>query len=179
MKLIRRKSSAVNDIYYHWLLEQIHYYGNKKPYNKLLDYLYRTPFWIVIPRDDNRMNDGLNLQTEFESMSGYQLDRKYPCSVLEMLIALSIRIEEEYLSNMDELHPEHIFWEMIENLYLDDETDQVFDEENCEEILHNWMERDFEPSGYGSIFPLNEATKDQRDVEIWEQMMAYLHENYS
>jgi hypothetical protein len=32
-------------------------------------------------------------------------------------------------------------------------------------------------SGYGGLFPLEEPKEDQRKVEIWYQMMAYLGEN--
>jgi hypothetical protein len=30
--------------------------------------------------------------------------------------------------------------------------------------------------GNGGLFPLNEPNEDQRDVEVWYQMMAYLQE---
>jgi hypothetical protein len=33
-------------------------------------------------------------------------------------------------------------------------------------------------SGLGGMFPLEDPREDQRAIEIWYQMMAYINENY-
>ena len=40
------------------------------------------------------------------------------------------------------------------------------------------VERRYKRSGEGGLFPLKNAAKDQRKVEIWYQLSSYLLENY-
>ena len=38
-------------------------------------------------------------------------------------------------------------------------------------------ERSYAFDGYGGLFPLRKPHQDQRNIEIWYQMQAYLMEN--
>ena len=71
---------------------------------------------------------------------------------------------------------------LIENLDLVKFDDISLDEDgNFDEIdirLSNFMERTYTRNGYGGLFPLTKSKENQRNVEIWYQMSAYLEENY-
>jgi hypothetical protein len=100
------------------------------------------------------------------------------CSVLEMLIALSRWLFFE----TDTGEPRDWFWHMIENLGLtaDRCNDKIYDNLLREEIdstLNRLIMRTYSPSGQGGLFPLSHERQDQRHVELWYQLNAYLLEN--
>lgn len=152
----------------------------------LLKELYRTEFYSLVPNDENREEDGKKLREDFiESYRGDYPNEilSGPCTVLEMLIGLSYRMND-ILSGV---HPENnsdvYFWEMITNLGLDIYTDEdffkiPFHSTKLKETLTNFLERTYKRSGKGGIFPLKYPKKDQRKVELWYQMMSYIDENY-
>ena len=72
-------------------------------YKKLLLSLYNIEFTYEYILDGNRAKDGISFRYRFGYENGYSneeistyLDNK-PCSVLEMIIALSFSIEEEIM----------------------------------------------------------------------------------
>lgn len=163
--------------YGQWLLNRVGFH--KRNYSILMKHLHNSPFEPMMERDENRSADGTMLRGDFFSdigVSGDFLDRE--CSVLEMLVGLSIRIDEEYIGNPAEPHPEIIFWKMICNLGLNRYIDKIFEYDAVFEILKTWILREFSFDGRGSIFPLKYPETDQRNCEIWSQMQAYLDENY-
>lgn len=165
------------DEYGVWLLHRVGFH--KKNYILLMEELHKCPFEFFIEHDDNRAGDGISLRDEYGAELGFSgVSFSQNCSVLEMLVALAIRIEDEYTGNPEDEHPEKIFWEMICNLKLDQFTDRAFQEEDVYLILKKWITRDFNKNGYGSIFPLKHTNRDQTKVEIWSQMNEYLMENY-
>lgn len=158
-----------------WLLNRVGFH--RRGYVLLMDQLHITPFIFVLARDGNRATDGVLLREEFyrENDIDYGVyDHRDDCHVLEMLVALSVRIEEEYTGDGAGNRPDIIFWELIQNLGLDVYDDREFDSEEVEYILDRWMEREFDYNGRGSIFPIRRPIRDQRDVEIWSQMNEYL-----
>ena len=164
--------------YGEWLVEQVHF--KRRNYERLMETLHESPFIVFIDRDQSRAEDGLYMRNRYYSEKN--LPRDYfddePCSVLEMLVAFAIRIDNEWIGDPSEEHPEIIFWEMLCNLGLDEYYDKVFDCFEVDRILENWLHRDFNFDGNGSIFPLNEPEFDQREIEIWSQMNQYLMEKY-
>lgn len=169
--------------YENWLVERIGFEENRE-YRKLIGTLHSIPFLSRISRDRNREDDGLMLREEFCSemgLSGDEVDQftnERPCSVLEMLIALAIRVDNEWIGDPGEAHPEEFFWEMLVNLGLAKYHNRHFHEFLVENIVLKWLDREFEPDGKGSIFPLKHPHRDQRNIEIWSQMLAYVNENY-
>ena len=166
--------------YFDWLVERI---GGQRHYKLLLSYLYDTPFrWSPkIPTDANRAGDGKYLRTQYANETGDYIsysDAKEPCRVLEMLIALSIRIENDITGEPGDDHPERWFWEMIKNLGIYRFNDSQFSEANVEAALSMWMDRKISRTGSGGLFPLTKTSKDQRLVPIWDQMNEYLNEQY-
>ena len=150
-----------------------------RDYDILMRKLHDTDFRWVIGRDENRMNYGLSLRYDFfddVEVSGGAFMR--PCSVLEMLIGLAIRLDSEYVGDPGDPHPEELFWSMICNMRLNEMDNEHFNETKCNKILDIWLDREFRDDGFGSPFPLKNVTFDSTNEEIWKQAMAYLTENY-
>lgn len=131
-----------------------------------------------IPNDDNRTEDGKDLRPEFIATHDAECNNAWlsqACSMLEMLIALSRRLEFE--SNHDTYH---WFWTLLENLNLRVYTDAVYDDEVemiVDKTLIAVIDRRYRSNGDGGLFPLRRPKTDQRKVEIWYQMSLYLLEN--
>ena len=156
-----------------------------RSYKKLLNQLHSTEFIYILFMDGNRFEDGINLRYRFgrennyeESMITSYLDDK-PCSVLEMLVALSLRCEEHIMSDSDFGNRTAIwFWTMIDNLGLDKMDDANFDRHNVEKIIDRLLDRKYERDGTGGLFRISGCNRDLRTVEIWYQMMWYLNTYY-
>ena len=168
--------------YYQWLLEKID--GFKEPfynYSLLLKELHSIPFEWSIDRDGNRAIDGEQLRWEF--MDEHNIpDIFYKdgigCSVLEMLVSLSVRCDLEIMGVSGENLIARWFWIMIDNLDLMRCSDDHFSGEYVRQQVKIWLNRVFDRNGNGSPFPLKRAKYDQRKVEIWAQMCGYLSENF-
>jgi len=156
----------------------------KEGYNELLAQLYQHPFTHFVPNDDNRAADGKHLREEFLIERSRMGSFSFPptCTFLEMLIALSYRVEYQLFDMPYGLDARAAFWTLIENLELGWCTDAAFNSDDGVGIIAEKVRvvntRDYEGDGYGGLFPLREPKKDQRKVEIWYQMMAYLMENW-
>ena len=165
------------DDYYIWLKSLLKCsLPEHRRYNKLLEGLHRTPFRYSLDMDGNRLLDACSLRTDYTNDSGR--DVSGPVSCLEVLAALSRRIEVEIMGEPGNDHYDRWFWIMVKNLgiLLDDD---IYDERFVDHKLDIWLDRLFDKNGNGSIFPLKKVTSDQREVDIWYQMQAYLNENYA
>ena len=148
-------------------------------YFEVMRQLYSTKFYWTVPNDDNRGLDGLRLRERY----GYTTARNHPCSLLEMLIALSERCEDDIMYDPKEGDRSvDWFWMMMRNLGLNKFRDSSFEDawntNHVTFITDRLMDRDYSENGVGGLFPLKHPNKDQRDVEIWYQLSAYLMENY-
>lgn len=173
-------NTPLDDQYLEWLYEQVGRQGSvrRRTHWKLLKQLYATEFEWMVPNDDNRVEDGRELRYEF--VTAARLPRVEAswmglgCSVLEMLIALSRRLSFEA-----EGEPRDWFWTLMANLDLDQYNDAEYDGfiTEIDKKLRRLVMRQYRRDGKGGLFPLNHPEKDQRDVEIWYQLSAYLIEN--
>jgi len=153
-------------------------------YDLLLDRLWQKEYYSVLLNDQNRVKDGLLLR-DIPDGPDYT-DYYGPCSVLEMLIALSKRMEYEIDGSGYNITYRDLFWEMIENIGLKrfDNHAVIRDAQSydIDDILTSWIERNYEADGTGGIFPIRNwergRDKPQTRVEIWYQMMLYLNRNY-
>lgn len=147
-------------------------------YNKLLTYLHSTEFRFSVPNDINRAKDGADLRYRFALF--HDLDDvpeclDGPCSVLEMLVALSIRCEENIMDNpLIGNRTAQWFWDMINNLGLGGMTDARYDRDEVVYIVERFLNRDYEPDGTGGLFTIRHCKTDLRNVEIWYQLNWYL-----
>jgi hypothetical protein len=167
----------LNNEYFDWMCQIV---GSDK-YRKLLYLLHNIEFTYLIDMDSNRYEDGTDLRYRFcyendldSSMISEYLDNR-PCSVLEMLIALSVRIEESIM------HDQEVgdrtgqwFWGMIKNLGLGSMDDSHFRKRYTENIIQRFLDRTYEHNGKGGLFTIEDCKTDLRNVEIWYQACWYL-----
>lgn len=166
-------TSDVSATYLEWLERHVDAPRHPpKSYQGLLRLMHQKEFVWLIPNDDNRVADGLDLRREFFRETNLQADLG-PCSVLEVLVALSRR-----LSFAAGGKPEGWAWQMIRNLELHKMWDPVTRRKAIviEEILETLIWRNYEPDGQGGFFPLAWPPADQRKIEIWYQMQSYVME---
>lgn len=175
----------MKDKYFDFLCEIV---GEKDNYSYLLRQLFKTEFYSIVPNDDNREIDGEQLRLLFINEEGQQALSFLPttsCSLLEMLIALSMRLEFESVQSYWEKKPNEWFWILIDNLELtifNNETYNKFPFEcrrGVNDICFKLLQRKYKSNGKGGLFPLKKQKQDQRKVEIWYQMSAYILENFS
>lgn len=172
-------SKPLDELYFNWLYSQVGDTRIKNPnrtFWRLLKKLYTKEFVWFVANDDNRIADGRELRYEFVEDEGLTtVDPGWinlGCSMLEMLVGLS-----RQLAFQDEGEPRIWFWELMQNIGLDNYTDAViFSDRTVDEILDRIIYRTYDPSGEGGLFPLARPEKDQRTVEIWYQANAYLLE---
>lgn len=171
---MRRK---VTEVYFDWLVSRVDKGFNTKSYSMLLRKLHMIDFYWTIPMDANRASDGLQLRSVFGMEYGIEgfdnLEMK--CSVLEMMVALSDRIERDIFNHIG---ADVWFWKMISNLGLMEQTNSNFDENFVSSVVRDFLDREYRSNGRGSIFVLKDSRKDARKMELWMQMQTYLCENY-
>ena len=172
-----------NDIYeqyFNWLCDVVNV--STVSYDKLLRLLHRTKFrWINI-RDKNRAEDGTDLRFRFrKSIDGLSRNEvlnwhdKEPCSVLEMMIALAIRAEEQIMADPQVGNrTTQWFWGMVSSLGLNRMSDDMFDLIEARNIIEQFLDREYSPDGRGGLFTINNCDYDLRDIEIWTQLCWYL-----
>lgn len=175
----------MNDNYYPKYLKNLVMDQEHKEFGILLDRLWKKEYYSILPNDQNRAKDGILLR-DIEDGPDYT-DYYGPCSVLEMLIALSKRMDYEISGSGYDVTYKDLFWEMLDNLGLMkfDDLAIMYDARTNEldYILTNWIERQYSPDGSGGIFPIKKWKRGvdtpQTKVEIWYQMMKYLSKSYS
>lgn len=149
-------------------------------YYNLLKTLAIKDFTWTLSYDENRFNDGLSIRRRYYSESHHTGDQLGPCSVLEMMLALAFRWDDEYCYHHTVGERGHEwFYEMLENLGLDRMTDEHWDDGDLlrtQRILDIFLNRQYDSSGNGGLFPLKSATRDQRSIDIWAQLMDYINE---
>lgn len=145
--------------------------------SKLLDMSFTyDPHMIT---DRNRADDGWDLRGLFLDRHGYFVDLGIVGpSVLEVLVALAIRIDKDIMGEPGEKDPSKWFELMLENLGLSYMNDHYYDAGKIEKVIHTWLKRQYKKNGEGSLFPLKNMNLDQRGIAIWDQMTEYMVENY-
>lgn len=169
----------LEDLYFQWLCAHVQDATNSTPSTtrwNLLRQLHSTQYVWVDGYDENRAEDGVELRTYFGSESQQHLDPAWehlPCSVLEFMVALSARAEFNSLI----MEPaDWWFWHLIDNLGIDYPDATSLPVDHVSMTLEDWMFRQYGSNGHGGLFPLQSPNEDQRYVETWYQLMAYLEE---
>lgn len=156
-------------------------YTKKLSYRKLLKFLHSVDFTYLIETDGNRFEDGIELRYKFGYENNYDISMisKYldcrPCSVLEMMIALAIRLEEHIMDDPEVGNRTgQWFWNMIVNLGLGSMNDSRFNKLYVQNIIHKFLEREYQPNGKGGLFTIEDCHYNLREIEIWYQACWYL-----
>lgn len=175
-------SHPLSGDYLQWLASQISGETNRT-YDGLLDIMHQKEFVWLVPNDDNRKGDGLDLRVEFchahdipmGDVGAFleQPNADPPCSFLEVLVALSRRLEFAAGGNAGDWA-----WQLMVNLQLHKISDPVGRRkaERADEILNTCIFRNYSPDGTGGFFPLTWPEEDQTRVEVWYQMANYIYE---
>lgn len=172
---------TLDDRYLEWLYAKFAATRNRNParsYWNIARQLYRKRFVYYVGNDMNRAMDGLELRYEFIHETGEtEIDMTWmelECSFLEMLVALSHRIAFETDGD-----PAAWFGTFLENLEIVRYTDDIYEVSVAEEIneaVDRVNNRTYSYEGVGGLFPLRNADRDQRGIEIWYQMSDYINE---
>ena len=155
--------------YYQWLISQVcdDIYDSRY-YSKLLYDLDNTEFTWTVELDANRAADGISLRGDDA--------REGPCSVLEMMVGLSLRIGREYL---EEGGSNEFFWGMIKSLGLYYNDDYSYDRNFTMKVIDKLLNRTYQYNGKGGLFMVKHPYGDMREAQIWQQAMWYVDELYS
>lgn len=170
--------------YFSWLCNFIEA-GYDRPYavyRKLLWRLYLTPFTSLDIYDNDRAADGKQLRLEYGGRIFADEHENSLCSMLEMMIAFSQRIEAPYLYKFNTERAYVWFWLMVQSLGLDSYQDDCWDDEQTNNPVDiclcnfNYRARDSAGMMTNPLFRLSSPEKYNRT--LWDQMMAWVTENY-
>ena len=170
----------IQDEYFEWLVGIACIDSKVVSYRKLLAYLHETEFIYSMPMDSNRAADGKELRYRFAHRYLGDDSAEYyitgPCSVLEMMLALAIRCEENIMDDptMGDRTAQW-FWGMISSLGLGGMYDSNFDIYKVEDVVNRFLDRDYDPDGRGGLFTIRNFEYDMRTIEIWQQLCEYLN----
>lgn len=162
--------------YKNWIREVI---GNID--QTMFDFLMHREFVWIMPMDSNRFDDGISLRYCFgaekripQTVIASQLDI-FPCTMLEMIVALSIKMEE-IMAN-DEIGNRTGLWfdQMVDNLGLTKLRGSDFTNGTADRIIDIFLNRKYSSDGSGGLFKTQDPRIDQRKIEIWYQMNHYLN----
>lgn len=171
----------VRDKYFEWMTNIVckNRYPKQISYKKLLTHLHEREFTYILEMDGNRAEDGIDLRDRFfyEEPSFGSSAEKYlegPCSILEMMVALALKCEENIMDDpLIGNRTGQWFWGMITNLGLGSMIDSRYNPHVVDNILNRFLNREYEPTGKGGLFMVRDRG-DLRDVEIWYQLNWYL-----
>ena len=161
--------------YYKWLCYLV--FPNKQEcesYSKLLNELHNRDFTFILLKDENRMRDGIDLRYRFgyeyhipnEDIKLY-LDTKDGCSILEMMVALSLRCEEDIMSDINIGNRAPLWFKnMLKSLGLDQMINSFYDQNLVDKTLDNFLNRNYEPNGSGGLFTIKNFRSDLRNIDI-------------
>ena len=165
--------------YFTWLMRK-----TKKTFKQrdVLEHLHSIPFRYNILEDESRANDGVELRYTFGDDMGYSsveiceyLDYIEP-SVLEVLVALAVRLEQDIMFNpIYGDRTSQWFDIMLKNLGLPIKNED-YDKNMTEQIIQTFLDGSYDPDGHGGLF-VTKSGRDMRNIEIWYQMFMYLEEN--
>lgn len=172
--------------YYDWLYKIV--CGEWEPRNlsfhRLLMYLFNRDYIPACEMDVCRATDGINLRYRFASENNIpygKIDAVFqgvPCSMLEMMVALAIRIEEHIME--DRSMGNRVgqwFWSMVVSTECGCYGRYPLQRRTREADPGQFMDRDYQPNRAGGLFTLTRTSIDMRTIDIWYQLMNWLNEN--
>lgn len=163
--------------YYEWMCDKIepHIKLRGISYKKLLRHLHDVEFFYILEGDENREQDGIDLAKRYAIEKGIPDFSEDHCSVLEMMVALAVRMEEQFMYDSELGDRTSVwFWEMIRNLGLKFVTDDRYDPTLIDNALSIFMNRMYKPNGEGGLFIVEDCYYDLTEVEIWLQANWYI-----
>lgn len=179
--------SEIKELYFKWLYELV--FRNRLDieddfsHEKLLRHLHDIPFYSIMERDENRIADGMSLRSEFGYQKGYTDEEiivyldDVPCSVLEVMVALAVRCEKQFMSDITYGdRTGQWFMAMLGSLRIGSMYNVNYNEKYVDNVVQKLLDRQYEYDGDGGLFHLRHPERDMRTIEIWAQMCDYLNE---
>ena len=178
--------ATIKKEYFEWLCSLV---KAEKEYSMLWQKLHDMDFVWIVDRDENRASDGKYLRYIFtiEAYDSKDADIEEieqilsgPCSVMEFLVGLARRIEDDIMESVDlENRTYKWFHEMVDNLGLLKYDNKHYSDGEIDAIVHRFMSRKYSKNGRGNIFWVGHFSGPLlSQVEIWNQMQAYFLEKY-
>ena len=178
-RIITWKEVTEDQDYFEYLSGLVNMSWIHKSYTLLFRSLHKVAFIYKVPNDDNRQEDAVLLRNAFFENAVINCKT---ATVFEVMVSLAQRCEVLMEDTSVKNRVDQWFWVMVNNLGLLEFDDESFSEAQAgirvEEKIQDMLHRRYDPSGHGGLFPLKNSIKDQRDVELWYQMSAYMEENY-
>lgn len=177
---------TLDERYLRWLYSQVATVKTRvraRNHWKLIKQLHDTIFVAIVSNDENRIADARDLRYEY--LDKYENGHKHldwlmtPCSMFELLIVLSNAAAFEMDDRVDAW-----FWHFIDTLGFEQFNDREYDQhpDHVEQAVTTTLDRviwrTYKPNGQGGLFPLREPNENQREVELWYQLNAYLLEQF-
>lgn len=168
--------------YFEWLIFLICQNDRERvSYQKVFKQMLETDFIPIVHNDENRAADGVNLRLLFEDETGETCEKFGECSILEMMVALALRCENDIMYDPDEGDRTSVwFWEMMDNLGLSEMTNENFDGRFVKRVLDILNRREYSRNGEGGLFYVHDigAGYDMRTTELWYQLMYWLNTHF-
>lgn len=169
--------------YFDWLCSWVcDHKRSKRKYYYLLKLLFETDFIYLKQFDMNRAIDGEDLRYRFRDETGLEVfdpGFKTQCRVLEMLVALSIRIQNDYMDNpIDGDQTSRWFWDMIFNLELLEFDNAHYDYDTAYYRLMRFLTCKYDYDGRGGLFTIQDPDMPVYDMEIWTQADIWVDQNF-
>lgn len=177
----------ITDEYLKWLIDLICQGTSKYKYNyykALLKHLFIRPYHWDILLDENQEVWAYKLREMYEEETGMKPSKDgFPISMLEMMIELAIRMENDMSSMKDEDFFEHVsdwFWGMVQSMGLYSNDDSIYNKKKTDMAIDKVLNHGYSYNGKGGMFTLEENFKnvDLRKVDLYYQSQLYMTELY-
>lgn len=179
MTTSRFPTEHVAETYLGWLINQVGAEHNHRLYGNLLKALHEKEFISLVDFDQNRIQDCFDLRPqcfrELHQMPFSDLERAIgPASFLELIVVMGRKLA----FTTEEDDPQMWSWYLLQTLGLNKFWGHLGHTKlrRIDTIVDDVIWRQYEPDGRGGLFPLSNPMSDQRDVELWYQMAAYVNE---
>ena len=174
----RADGNSAERKYFEWLVDVSGL--DWRHWSRLLKVLFESDFDSNV-LDDNRAVDGRDLliscARELRDRSLRSYDFGENCSILELFVSLADKMAYEaegLVVGMQTLSD--WFTEILNNLGLLVYHNANWRKKSVQDIVYRFNSRRYDSDGFGGAFPLRAPQQDQREVELWYQMNAYLLE---
>lgn len=158
-----------------------------RKHGMLLFELWKREFYWFdsMEEEENRSRDGKNLRDQFIMDFDMPPDKvpQGPCNILEMLVALSLKLDAIVHDWRIGNRPWEWVEMFIENLGFDDLTDDninpMRDSAYINAKLDTFLTRNLGPKGEGGLFRFHKPLVTVRQLDIWAQMNKWIIENFN
>lgn len=172
----------LHDEYLDWIKDKVAWDVDISNYTELFKYLFTKEFIYILDMDRDRFEDGIELRYQFAYEMEYRDDdisksfKWDPCSVLEMMVALSLKCENHIMEDAEIGDRTGLwFWTMLDNLGISRFDDRHFSIYCVDEAVERFLNREYDPDGRGGLFTIQDCQYDLRNVDIWYQLNWYLN----